>query len=355
MGWQSAASRDKAPLSCRPKAHFLRCEDEGLTSKGMFIKGILEFQPLLPRLARPAQELSRVGITDAEAVMKNGGGSRSPPITQMDFPIDYGIQTTKSPIGVKMFSNDTDRDWEKFGKEDPYYSVVTHDKFHKTNLTDANKEEFFRSGSIYIDSILDDIKNHIDSKFSIKRALDFGCGVGRLVIPLATVAQEVTGVDISDSMLNEAKNNCEARSIKNIRFVKSDDTLSLLEGKYDFIHSVIVFQHIPTARGEQIFQKLLELLEEDGIGVVHFTYAKDSTRMKTVALIKKYVPMAHNFINLINKKHFFAPRMQMNTYNLNNLFYNIQRANIRDCYSKFSDNGGSLGIAIYFKKPKTAQ
>lgn len=101
-----------------------------------------------------------------------------------------------------MFNNDTDKEWEKFGKYDPYFGVLTHDKFHKINLTDENKEEFFKSGFDYIDDVLEKIRSHIDQSFTIKKALDFGCGVGRLVIPLANVAKEVTGVDVSDSMLN---------------------------------------------------------------------------------------------------------------------------------------------------------
>jgi hypothetical protein len=37
-----------------------------------------------------------------------------------------------------------------------------------------------------------------------------------------------------------------------------------LKGKYDFIHSYIVFQHIPVERGKRIFEKLLAHLETGG-------------------------------------------------------------------------------------------
>ncbi len=80
------------------------------------------------------------------------------------------------------------------------------------------------------------------------RALDFGCGVGRLVIPLSKIAESVTGVDVSESMLNEAISNCDNQNVNNANFIKADDNLSMLSGKYDFIHSYIVFQHIPTKR-----------------------------------------------------------------------------------------------------------
>jgi len=263
-------------------------------------------------------------------------------------------KTTKEPTGEDMFNNDTDRNWEIFGKDDPYFGVITHDKFHKSNLTDENKEEFFKSGFNYIDDVLGNIRQHIDRTFTIKKALDFGCGVGRLIIPLANVAQEVIGVDVSDSMLNEAKKNCEVRSIKNIVLIKSDDSLSLLEGKYDFIHSFIVFQHIPVTRGERIFNNLLEHLENEGVCVVHFTYAKDSTIKKLVSFIRRYIPLLNNFINLIRGRKIFAPQMQMNAYDLNHLFLMIQKANVLDCYTAFTNHGGCFGIVVYFKKPKMA-
>lgn len=252
-----------------------------------------------------------------------------------------------------MFNKSTDSEWEKFGKDDPYFGVITHDKYRKDNLTDENKEEFFRSGYIYIDHVLKKIKEHIDSLYTSKKALDFGCGVGRLVIPLSGVSEYVTGVDVSDSMLNEAKNNCEARSIRNVRFVKSDGNLTSLNEKYDFIHSFIVFQHIPVKRGERIFKNLIEHLEDGGVCVVHVTYAKDSKVMKFVPLIKKYIPLGKNIINLVRRKGFFAPQMQMNTYNLNKLFFTMQKSKVREFHAEYTDHGGNLGIIVYFKKPKT--
>lgn len=252
-----------------------------------------------------------------------------------------------------MLHNNPDNEWEKFGKTDPYFGVISHEKFRSVNLTDDLKEEFFKSGFDYIEHVLHKIKIHIDPAFSIKRALDFGCGVGRLVIPLSTVADEVTGLDISDSMLNEAQNNCNLRGVKNVVLRRSDDSLSLLSGKYDLIHTYIVFQHIPAKRGERIFTKLIEHLAENGICVAQFTYAKDLKRNQLIALAKQYVPMLSNCIDLLKGRGFFAPQMQMNSYDINHLLLAIQKANVVDFYSEFTKHGGDLGVCIYFKKPSS--
>ena len=72
-------------------------------------------------------------------------------------------------------------------------------------------------------SILSNIHKHLDPGFQPINALDFGCGVGRLVIPLAKISTSAVGIDVSESMLAEARKNCELNSVHNIDLVKSDD------------------------------------------------------------------------------------------------------------------------------------
>jgi 2-polyprenyl-3-methyl-5-hydroxy-6-metoxy-1,4-benzoquinol methylase len=250
-----------------------------------------------------------------------------------------------------MFNNNTDKDWEKFGNSEPYWSVLTsNEKFLTSNLTEENKQLFFKTGDLHIESVIKIIKKYIDPKYSIKRALDFGCGVGRLVIPLSKIANNVTGIDVSESMLKETKNNCESRSINNVEIITSDDDLTLLNKKFNFIHSLFVFQHIPVKRGEKIFKNLLKHLEPSGIGVFHFTYAKDYKVKKIIPFIKNYIPLAIYFINLIKKRKIFTPDMQMNTYNVNNLLLTLQKNNINKIHLEFANHGRELGIVVYFKK-----
>ncbi|CAN5325851.1 hypothetical protein BH11PSE11_BH11PSE11_29070 [soil metagenome] len=249
-----------------------------------------------------------------------------------------------------MFQSDTDGEWEKFGKDDPYFGVVTDEKFRTANLTPANREEFFASGFAYMDGVIANVRRYIDPAFTIGKALDFGCGVGRLVIPLAQRARQVTGVDVSDSMLKEAAKNCEARALGNVVLVKSDDALSRLNGEYDFIHSFIVFQHIPAARGERIFEMLLSRLARGGVGVLHFKYGRDASSRRLVSFVKRTIPFASNFINLFKGREFLAPQIEMNAYDLNRLFLSLQKSGVRDCHTAFTDHEGEAGIVVYFRK-----
>ncbi len=250
-----------------------------------------------------------------------------------------------------MLNRDSDREWEKFGRLDPYYGVFTDDKYRRTNLTEQTKQEFFESGREHVAHVLETIREKVDSRFSIRSALDFGCGVGRITIPLAGFARSIVGVDVSESMLIEARRNCSSSGVTNAAFARSDDRLSLVPGRYNFIHSSVVFQHIPVRRGAKIFAGLLDRLEDGGIGVVHFTYAKSGGWRKVASFVKRYVPFASGVASMVKGKDFCAPVLQMNSYDLNNILSMVQGAGIPEFHAEFTCHGGELGVNVYFQKP----
>jgi SAM-dependent methyltransferase len=159
----------------------------------------------------------------------------------------------------------TDRDWEEWGKSDPYFGVLSSDEFHAKNLDEAALAKFFEKGEKHIDQVLRTIRDRLDKDFNVRRCADLGCGVGRLVIPLAGLSDEVVGIDVSESMLAEAQANCQKRQIENVSFVQSDDNLSRLSGQFNLVHSCLVLQHIPTARGMRILEALAKRLEAGGV------------------------------------------------------------------------------------------
>jgi SAM-dependent methyltransferase len=253
----------------------------------------------------------------------------------------------------------TDVEWEKWGKRDPYFGVVTFDRFRNQNLTDEAKTEFFESGRSHIRHVLDVCRRYFDQDFSPKRALDFGCGVGRLVIPLAGIAEHVVGLDVSDSMLKEALKNCNEYSVNNVRLLKSDDNLSSLDGCFDFIHSFIVFQHIPVERGRDIFANLLDHLEDGGICAIQLTYSKaifgDSYGVPPVEFpVKKSLKVIKRLVRKSMRIELPGrdPEMQMNPYNVNELLFLTQSIGIDNLHVEFTDHEGELGLFLYFQKPK---
>src|SRR5687768_1349854 len=117
--------------------------------------------------------------------------------------------------------NDSDKDWERFGKTDPYFAVLTAPEFHG-RPSGIEREKFFGSGESHIQTVFAIIREHLDPAFAPARALDFGCGVGRLVLPLTARCPEVTGLDVSQAMLAEARRNCVEAGVTHVQLLQSD-------------------------------------------------------------------------------------------------------------------------------------
>ncbi|MDX1418709.1 MAG: class I SAM-dependent methyltransferase [Rubricoccaceae bacterium] len=241
----------------------------------------------------------------------------------------------------------TDREWEKFGAEDPYYGVASLPEFRRENLDEEALAAFFAGGERHVDTVLQTIRDHLDPGFHPRRVLDFGCGVGRLVIPFSGWASHVTGVDVSESMLAEARSNCDARGIDNVALARSDDDLSEVEGSYDLVHSYIVLQHIPVKRGLQLIERLLDCLEDGGVGALHVTYGR-SRKRQVIALLKA-LPLVQNVYNVAQGRAFGAPQMQMNAYSLSDLFARLYQRRIRRIYTTLTNHSGELGAMLYFQ------
>jgi ubiquinone/menaquinone biosynthesis C-methylase UbiE len=89
---------------------------------------------------------------------------------------------------------------------------------------------------VHTDLLWRAIKRCIKHKPKLK-ILDVGAGTGRFSIPLAQEGHEVTHLDISNKMINIAKEVVNKRKIKNIVFIQQDlcDGLQYEENSFDLV------------------------------------------------------------------------------------------------------------------------
>lgn len=244
-----------------------------------------------------------------------------------------------------------EKKWEYFGETNPYFAVSTFDKFKSENLDDTALVNFFESGEEYTKRIWQEIENNLQTDFRPRKALDFGCGVGRITLPIARRCESVVGVDISENMLKEARRNSERFSLENVDFVKGDDDLTKVSGEFDFIHSFIVFQHIKPKTGEAIFKKFVEMLADGGIGVLHFTYSNNQSSLTQKIRFSIYRDFSwtyklRNFVR--NRNEYLIP---MYLYDLNRLLLILQENDCHKCQIRFSQHGAE-GALLFFQKRK---
>jgi ubiquinone/menaquinone biosynthesis C-methylase UbiE len=244
-----------------------------------------------------------------------------------------------------------EKKWEHYGETNPYFAVSTFDKFKSENLNDAALTEFFESGEEYVERIWQEIEDHFQTKFKPHKAIDFGCGVGRITLPLAKRCETIIGIDISENMLREARQNSAKFSLKNVDFVKGDNDLTKVFGEFDFIHSFIVFQHIQPKIGEAIFKKFVEMLSNGGIGILHFTYFDNQMTLAQKIRFQIYrdFSLSYKLRNFIKRKN--ESLIQMYLYDLNRLLLVLQENDCHKCQIRFSQHGAE-GALLFFQKRK---
>lgn len=205
-----------------------------------------------------------------------------------------------------------DKQWEAWGDKNPYYGVLIEEKYDISNI-DQNKVDFFETGERFISGIMAEMDRRTGT-LSYGSALDFGCGVGRLTIPLAKRFRAVTGVDVSSGMLAEASKNIKVAGLQNVTLVKSMD---LAEGPFDLISTYIVMQHIPPKAGYDIIYKMAQRLSSDGCLFLHVSLnSRRSIKEAVIYFVQQHMSWLWSLQNLLRGRGWGYPTMQMNVYNI---------------------------------------
>jgi ubiquinone/menaquinone biosynthesis C-methylase UbiE len=172
--------------------------------------------------------------------------------------------------------------WNRFGETDPLWAIISqHDKSRNRWQID----EFLRTGEADVAGVMENIRSLVIN-LRLSRALDFGCGVGRLTQALANHFEEVCGVDIAPSMIRLAKSY--NRHGEKCRFYVNDRAdLRLFDGAtFDFIYSLITLQHMEPQYAKAYLREFLRLLGRQGVLV--FQMPSEQVRSTFFAQIKQF-------------------------------------------------------------------
>lgn len=156
---------------------------------------------------------------------------------------------------------ETRRHWERFARTDALWAVLTRpDK--AGNRWDI--DELFATGSAEVAADLARVRA-LHPELRTSRALDFGCGVGRLTQALAESFTHVTGVDLSTGMLDLARrHNRHGDRVALIHNTRPD--LSRFEdGSFDLVYSLITLQHIPPDYALRYIAEFVRVLASGGV------------------------------------------------------------------------------------------
>ncbi|MDQ6891791.1 MAG: class I SAM-dependent methyltransferase [Acidobacteriota bacterium] len=153
------------------------------------------------------------------------------------------------------------KNWNQFGKQDPLWAIITWDD-KKGNKWDPN--EFFETGEQEIREVMQYVEK-LGLLRQRGRALDFGCGVGRLTQALANYFETVLGIDIAPSMVKLADQYNRFGARCTYRVNAEDNLRSFADQQFDFIYTNIVLQHMRPDYAKSYIKEFLRVLKPDGV------------------------------------------------------------------------------------------
>jgi len=164
----------------------------------------------------------------------------------------------------------SDDRWENFAREDAEYYVLTD---IGRGADDDALQEFFATGEGEAARIMTRCDAHLGEH---NLAIEIGCGVGRVAVPMSKRFKRIVGVDVAPTMLAKLRDNAE-------RAGAAVETKLVHEAwdepdRADLVYSVLVFQHIPSLDTiASYLHRTARSLKLRGVGYLQF-----DTRPRTV-------------------------------------------------------------------------
>lgn len=160
-----------------------------------------------------------------------------------------------------MSIKELQQSWDEFGRKDPLWAILTDPvkRNRKWGLA-----EFFKTGELEVAQVMNYIET-LGVPLQRKRALDFGCGVGRLTQALSPYFDLCCGVDIAPSMVELAR-QYNRYGDKCTYCVNETDTLGFFrDDSFDLIYSNIVLQHMKPVYSKNYIREFLRILVPGGV------------------------------------------------------------------------------------------
>lgn len=151
--------------------------------------------------------------------------------------------------------------WTRLGEVDPLWAILTNPEAEGGQW---DLDKFLASGRAEIACVLEEIRL-LEFPLTFGKALDFGCGIGRLTQALGDHFQESHGVDIAPSMIDLATKFNKKPSQVNYHLNQAQDLTLFADNTFDFIYSRIVLQHMAPVYSKKYLAEFVRLLKPGGL------------------------------------------------------------------------------------------
>lgn len=151
--------------------------------------------------------------------------------------------------------------WTALGERDPLWAILVEPSKRGNRWA---VDEFFETGRREIDAALARVAA-LGLRVPTGRALDFGCGVGRLTQALAARFAEAVGVDIAPTMIERAREYNRFPATCRYELNTGTDLRRFPDGRFDFVYSNIVLQHMEPRYSTAYIREFARVLAPGGV------------------------------------------------------------------------------------------
>src|SRR5713101_3153881 len=158
-------------------------------------------------------------------------------------PIEVEVDADNTQLSSMM--THIQANWHQLGLSDPHWSVITHDSFRSSNISDT-VIQFYEGGKHDVERLQRIAERSGIGLTRFTRCFELGCGVGRVTIWLAGLFERVERGNVDLVHL---------------------DSLSAFESlpEFDLFFSVIVLQHNPPPLIAALLKTALNKLRPGGV------------------------------------------------------------------------------------------
>lgn len=183
-------------------------------------------------------------------------------------PAPVSIEEVVDDRVLELMLAHVSREWGRLGQADPYWSVLTDDRY-RLGAFARHRDAFFASGRAGVDRLRLVLARNGLPWPEQGTALEHGCGVGRMTIPLARSVLRVCAVDVSESHMQLARDLADTEGlIDRVDWLVLRRAGDLAAGPpLDLVYSCIVLQHNPPPVIEAQLRQLLRRLRPGGVAV----------------------------------------------------------------------------------------
>jgi SAM-dependent methyltransferase len=209
------------------------------------------------RLAHTALKLAK--LIESPAYSEFSG------VYPIHFPaLDIEVEATQEHFSQLIAR--IEQSWTHLGEVRPHYSVITQREFLPANIPNSI-DSFWASGKSEADTAAFLLRKLGFGELSGRTCVEYGCGIGRVTIPLATKCAEIHAYDISKSHLALARQRADSLRVNNVSFHHCGGSLPRPFQRCDLFYSRLVFQHNPPPIIRELIRLGLDSLRTGGVAI----------------------------------------------------------------------------------------